>query len=472
MKNNIRLISTLLVLSSVTANAKVDLYSVTNPELKNLPVYTKAKATEQKELFQKVSETDTKAPINIIYFSATVEFPAGLSFQQATSETANVKLESGGSKISVIADTLDTILNLTSSNGGKTRLLLSKTVDDTKIVYHQCDGKKFPELVFVGEEKPKTAIGFSCIDVPGQEKSIVISVPKEADIVSSSFFDIQGKGERWRLYALPYENKAGSVMGFVVVRQNGKDYKFEVRGTMSGDAPNEEKLKEVQTENKVLKKKVVVLTKQNEELMQKQKEEKKQSLFDVTFGLGVDSLTMNSTDNVLGPISKSGTGIVASFYGKSNLIQEKFTINVGSSTTLPLSQDEARVERFEFNSSLGYLLVGKPWSLSGVLLTSYRSFMNPGTGLAIQVGHFGFGVEGEYELSDESRLIYLVGMQPLGSEVVKGHTLLRLGYLRTYDWFMKLDIGGVFEMQKIEVANKEGLPKDASSMVLSLLVGL
>lgn len=471
MKNSCRLIYTLIFFTSINATAKVDLYGVTNPELKNLPIYTKAKVEEQNEQFRQVGETDSKLPINIIYFPSTIAFPAGLVLQQGQSESAEVKIEAGGSNVSVTAESLDTVLDVTSAKGGKIRLLLSKTFDDAKIVYNECEGKKFPELVLVGEEKPKTAIGFSCIDVPGKEKSIVISVPKEAEIVSSSFFDVQGKGERWRLYSLPYENRAGAVMGFVVVRYKGKDFKYEVRGTLSGDVP-EEKIQEVVKENKVLKKQVVILTKQNKELMQKKEEERKPSLFDLTFGFGMDSLAMNSTDETLGSVSKSGAGIVASFYGKSNLIKEKYTISVGSSTTLPLSKDESRVEHFEFNSSLGYLFLGKPWSLSGVMLASYRSFMNPGTGLAIQVGHFGFGVEGEYALSNTDRILYLVGMQPLGSDVMKGHTLLRLGYMRTTDWFMNANIGGSFEMQKIEVVNKDGLPKDASSMVLSLLVGL
>jgi hypothetical protein len=472
-----------IILSSVKALAGLDLYVPTNGDLRKLVKVSNAQVQEAPELFKKVSSTDGGSPINALSFKAAVDLPSNLAVKEATSKNATVKVIGGGQKLLLESDSLENIIEATLINGGKQTFVLSRTFQEAKVTYDQCENKKFPELVPTKSQNTKVVVGVSCIETKGQAKSIVVSVPEDAQIMSSSFFDVKGKGERWRLYELPDANTSGIVMGFVAVRYKDVDYNFEVLGTSSDEAENLKLIKKLETENVDLKKRIAMLSSAKKELMKEQQtavlslSEKFSSLFNVYFSVGADSLALNSTEKngATGEddkVAKSSAGFVANIEAQSLELWDHYLYKASSLTTLPLSSDEERLEHFEFNNSFGYILMKKSYTLAANLLLSYRSFTHPKSGIAIQVGQVGLGLEGDYPLGGDSTIYYALGIQPMGSEALKGHTGLKLGYKKAFMGNRKFEFGAGLDIQKVEVVNKDGKPKDASSTMITLNVML
>lgn len=473
----------LLLFSSVRALAGLDLYIPSNGDMTKLVKVPSAKVQELPELFKKVSATDAGSPINALSFKAVVDLPNNFVVKEATSKNAIVKVTSAGKKLLLESDSLENVIETTLINGAKQVFVLSRTYKEAKVTYDQCDNKKFPELVSTNSQNAKVVIGVSCIEAKGQAKSIVVSVPEDAQIMSSSFFDVKGKGERWRLYELPDSNTSGIVMGFVAVRYKDIDYNFEVLGTSSDEAENLKLIKKLETENVDLKKRIAMLSSAKKELLKEQQtavlslSEKFASSFNVYFSLGADSLSLNSTEknNATGnddQVAKSSAGFVANIEAQSVELWDRYLYKASSLTTLPLSSDEERLEHFEFTNSFGYIFMKKQVKLAADLLLSYRSFTHPKSGIAIQVGQVGLGLEGDYPLGGDSTIYFAVSMEPMGSEALKSHTGLKLGYKKAFMGSRKFEFGAGLDIQKVEVVNKEGKPKDASSTMFTLDVML
>jgi hypothetical protein len=472
-----------LLFSSGRALAGLDLYVPTAGDLTKLTKVPSAKIQELPELFKKVSATDAGAPINALSFRAVIELPGNFVVKDATSKNAIVKVTGGGKKLLLESDALENVIEATLTNGTKQIFVLNRTYKDAKVSYDQCNGKTFPELISTNKQEAKVVIGVSCIEAKGQARAIVVSVPEDAQIISSSFFDVKGKGERWRLYELPDSNSTGIVMGFVAVRFKDVDYNFEVLGTNTDQEENLKLIKKLETENIDLKKRIAMLSSAKKELLKEQQtavlslSERLSSSFNVYFSLGAGSLAMNSTEknNATGTddqVAKSSTGFVARIEAHSVELWDKYLYKASSLTTLPLSSDEERLEHFEFNNSFGYILMKKKLTLAADLLLSYRSFTHPKSGIAIQVGQVGLGLEGDYALGGDSTIYFALGLQPMGSEALKGHTGLKLGYKKAFMGSRKFEFGAGIDIQKVEVVNTEGKPKDASSTMFTVDVML
>jgi hypothetical protein len=193
--------------------------------------------------------------------------------------------------------------------------------------------------------------------------------------------------------------------------------------------------------------------------------------FKVNFNLGY-FLTNLSVDGgaALGSTSISSSTPIARLQADSRVFQDKYTFRLASATTLPVSADEKRVDYFSFDSQAGYLIKQGKLMLMPLLLASYKSVVNTKSGLTIQVAHFGVGGEAVYQMSDKNHLDFQFAVQTIGSNVLKSHSNISLGYKRVFEdsWTARVAL----ESQTIGVVNSEGLLRKLSSTMIVLGVSL
>ncbi|MBN8536581.1 MAG: hypothetical protein J0M15_05975 [Deltaproteobacteria bacterium] len=442
--------------------AKIELYKIKNKNPLDVELMKDFKVINEKELFQEVSK-DIGVPLNAFSFYVELEVPARLTLEEVTAKTGRISWS--GRNIKFTSSFLENEIEIKDSMGVKLRIKLTHKFDKTQIFYHQC-GSAFPELKVEKENSPNFAVGVNCIERPQKPKAIVISVPEDAEIVSSSFFDYKGKGERWRLYELPNTNNADRVIGSILIKHKG-DYKFEILAANAEYDKNQKFISGLQTEIVNLKEKIDSLTDKNKTLSASEKSYILKlaafisSTFDVNFALGMDSLSLQIENADYGNTKKSSSSFAAQVYARSKLLANKYQVSVGSSTTLPYGVSEEKLEYFDFNTNFGYLLYQKKFNILANLLTSYRSFSHPFSNTAIQVGQMGLGLHFSYNINEFHKVDFSVGSQSLGSNVIKGHTMLKLGYSYTFIGIKPWELGIYYEKQSLNVRNSSGLSRKA-----------
>lgn len=442
--------------------AKIELYKIKNKNSSELELLNDFKIINEKQLFQEVSK-DIGVPLNAFSFYLELEVPSKISLEEVTAKTG--KISWSGKKIMFTSPFLENEIEIKDIKGVKLRIKLTHKFDKTQIYYHQC-GPSFPELNIEKENSPNFAIGVNCIERPRKAKAIVISVPEDAEIISSSFFDYKGKGERWRLYELPNTSNIDKVIGSILIKYKG-EYKFEILAANAEYDKNQKFIAGLQTEIVNLKEKIDSLTDKNKTLSASEKSYIVKlaafisSTFDVNFALGMDSLSLQIENSDYGTTKKSSSSFAAQVYARSKLLEGKYQVSVGSSTTLPFGVSEEKLEYFDFNANFGYLLYQKKFNILANLLTSYRSFSHPFSNTTIQVGQMGLGLDFSYNINEIHKVEFSIGSQSFGSNVIKGHTMLKLGYSYKFFGIKPWELGINYEKQSLNVHNPAGLSRKA-----------
>jgi hypothetical protein len=205
--------SFLLILLTIVSEAKIDV----------LRVDAKGKPLKMKPDFKVVADSDTflvvgqeeAANLKALAFKTTLSIKGTEKAKSVAIDSGKAKLSKGNIELELVSGESFLTVNLPSTD--KLNFKIVRTFEASDIKLSEC-GPDFPDVQKQTESAPDLVIGIACLSRPGKPKSVVFSVPENVEIASSSFFDLQGKGERWRLYELPSSGSTGGVIGNVFVK--------------------------------------------------------------------------------------------------------------------------------------------------------------------------------------------------------------------------------------------------------------
>lgn len=426
---------------------------------------------DEKEEFITVAK-DGVEDVKALTYTTSFAIPAQLKVKSVSvtviseegAEEARVKLIDA--KLVVSGYGLKQEVNLIHENGTSSKLIIERTFETPKVVYDNCT-RAFPELVFDAATAVPFSVGMSCLVRPGKSKAIVVSIPSDASIGSSSFFDSMGKGERWRLYEIPDTVTDGGLIGNISVKFKDKLYKLNLVSINLDIANNLKLIEQLQKENKTLSEKINELLKVNKSLSGKRDNlsgestllEAMVSLFDVYFAMGNNSTKLNIEKSAYGPISKSDSEIAVQMYSISDPIFDHIIMSGGFTTTLPLGTKEDRIDFFEAQGSMGYLISIDKISIIPKLSGAYRSFAHQLSTMYVQAGQMGGGLTLGYAISENNNIKLDFASQSMGSKVIKAHSEFTLAYehrfLSPKVWWL----GAKFSSQNINAVNAAGDPR-------------
>ncbi len=445
--------------------------------------FSVGKVERESEEFQQIS-TDGDSPVRALVFKTVIKLNEEAGIKTATSPNGKVKIEKN--TLTVEAETQNAEVILNNPNGKKDSILIKRSYSGTKVFLDGCD-KSFPELRTDSKLSENFALGVQCYIRGGRNKAVTISVPTSARILSSSFFDILGKGERWRVYELPSTTQNQQAIGNVLIEVGKSELNFSFISPKSEEEGLQKAVQGLQVENtalkvenKELKTKVMSLAQKNQKLTKAERNYLERiadllsSVFDVSFGLGVNSLNLDVQESDYGPLQKTSAPISAQMKVESQAFFETYFLDISSTSSLPIAGDEDGLEYFSLDAGGSYLLYDKgSFKVYPKLLMSYRSFMHPKSALAVQVGQLGPGVRVTYDLTKNiNKINFQLGTQPLGSSSVKSHFLTALEYVHTFSGNKSWDLGLKLEMNSFSVENVKGQSRNLNSTLFLVQVSL
>lgn len=343
------------ILLHAVAQANTSLMLQTGKANNKTTPFTLGKVELESEEFQQIS-TDGDSPVRVLVFKTVIKLGDSAGIKTATSLATKVKLEKN--TLTVEAETQNAEVVLTNSKGNKESLLIQRSYAGTKVFLDNCD-KSFPELRTDSKLSENFALGVQCYIRGGRNKAVTISVPTSARILSSSFFDILGKGERWRVYELPSTTQNQQVIGNVLIEVGKSELNFSFISPKSEEEGLQKAVQGLQventalkTENKELKTKVMSLAQKNQKLTKAERNYLERiadllsSVFDVSFGLGMNSLNLDVQASDYGPLQKANAPISAQMKVESQAFFEKYFLDISSTSSLPIAGDEDGLEVF------------------------------------------------------------------------------------------------------------------------------
>lgn len=458
---------------STVVQAKVQFFLIELDQGKVVKKPMSFSVIEEKEEFEVVAKDGNKE-VRALTYKAKVAIPPEFSMASVQSQQGSATFKDG--TLFLAAQDIEQEILVNRQNGAATKMLVVKTFENPTIVQDGCT-KNFPDVVLsTDSEKTTFPIGVHCVLRPSGNKAITLSFPRSVDIDSTTFFDILGKGERWRFFEIPDTEQQGGIIGNVTFGFKGKNYKINLVSINLEQLAALKMLEELQKENRSLKDALADLKKKNKDMSESSRELQKKadelemliSYFEVYFGIGNSSMTFALDQSTVGTSTLTDSELSLQMFTMSAPIWGRLIFESGFSTTLPMSQKTNRLDSFLGYGNLGYSIDLKKLTLIPVVGGAYRNYTHQLSGFALQTGHFGGGLIAKYNLSANDELGLKFESQPAGTKVVKSHMGLNLHYTRRFQMKKSWKLGAKYESVHVDAVNAIGAPQkfDESRMML------
>lgn len=456
-----------IIFQSLMAFAKIQIFMIEANGDKTAKKPINLSVTEEKQEFVLVAK-DGDRDVKALVFTETIQLPKSLVPQTATAQNGLAKLKD--QTLIISGEDIAQEVTLEMANGRRITLSVQRSFDKPSIVYDSCS-KSFPEVNFdTSVSKIPFPVGVSCFFRPSGTKALAISFPQSAEINSSTFFDILGKGERWRLFEIPDSENQGGIIGNVYVNFANNTYKLNVVAINLQQLAALKMLEELQRENKTLKEALEELKKKSRAILQKARELNKRadrleellSLFDVYFGFGNSSLNFKIEQTDFGARSLSDSAITMQLFTTSRPLWKSMVVDAGFSTTVPMSEKTDRLDSFSAYGGIGWAMTFGALDLEPRLAGAYRNYSHQASGYSLISGHFGGGVNASYRLGDKDLIGLMIEVLPAGSKVIKSHLGYSLHYEHQFEAMNGWKLGGKMESISIGAENKAGAPQKFS----------
>jgi hypothetical protein len=377
-------------------------------------------AVKEKSYFQKISE---KA--SIYTFEIEIQIPSVLNV--ITIEAVNYVATFDKNILKLTGYSSEEIIKLKNSSGQTIKeVLVSLKKVKGNIVYDSCS-KNFPELTYSSKEPLAFDVGFACYEKPDKSNGFSLSLPADAFIISSSIFDSEGKGERWRYYDLSAAALISNKSATFNYEYQGKPYQLELVNRRGGNSIT--RLKELEEEQKKLEDSLAA------EIANRKKDEAKMSLYKNLRSLFAVELNLLQETNQLraesdnGPVSKKSGGLGFLISADGANLYKKFSLNASLSTSLPNSNSNNSVSHLIGKGSISYEFVFGNFKVLPFGFSVYQNFRHPESNFETAGVGFGAGVNTKYLFSTRDQ-IELTFEPVTTSRLMKSRTFYQLGYRR------------------------------------------
>lgn len=313
------------------------------------------------------------------------------------------KINSTLNKLIIQAGSLNQKIIITTKNG-ETFFGSLKWIPERKGFFIKNCPKDVPIFHFQKKKPIDFPMGFSCV-FDKSILSIIISMPSHVEIVSSTLFEAEGKGERWKKYTIPTTSTKGGIIGKFKFQNQTNTFSSIL---LAGENKKTEVQKnEINTETPP----------QRESLLQ----------FESAFGFG--QIDMNYFTG-LEEVKDNKYILKYSGISKSYFNFLKFGGDFKMSMALQKKNDtEESIDLMGANVHLGYYHKIATHGELGLRTTYvYCDFQQSSTASRMQSGNTDIDLTAGYFFLEKHKLSLTKTLHSVASGVVKKHDLMQFDY--------------------------------------------
>jgi hypothetical protein len=416
---------------------------------------------EHKTVFQGPNGDNT-SQARVMYYVYNIVPPAELGVVQAEGKDAIVKFE--GNSMLISSYSVRQYLELvTRKNEKKTIMIENLFTAPPPIEVDNCR-PNHPTLNFENKNPPPFAVGYACINRPNQARAVTITLPSEATITSSSFFDLLGKGERWRMYELP-DASSGGALGTIEISFYRKNYKLFIVAKDINVEVQQRRLEELEEENARLKQELSVSTGLTSAY------QKVLSIFNLSLGLGSSSMQATFPE-AFGDAKYADSELAVFAQAKTKPFFYNLYGRLDFTGTIPMNAKTTRQDMYEGRMFWGYKFEPvKDLAIVPLVVMMMTDYSENSRAFRVQSGHFGFGLDLDYKRGNNNFALEYSNASA-GSIVIKEHNAFGLSYSYKLGTSKIWWTGFKFQSQKFSGITSAGEKRSIAENKAILFVGI
>lgn len=444
--------------------AKITLSLITQGDRKHPTLL--AWPIKEEVLFQEAALGKSK----IMSYKIEITIPDSMDFTEVTSSNYTVNLNN--KKLYVFGYALNDDLELKAKDKKTYLLNLKIETEKGQIIYDQCS-KNFPEVIPEKNSKLSFDVGVSCFEKKDMAKGFTISLPSDATLLNSTFFDLEGKGERWRYFEVPNASQQGGILGSFEIKRENEVVKLNLVYASLEGAIQVQRNEELEEENRQLKKQLEEKEGKNDRLQKiNSLYQQLRSFASPQVGFGTTSMKFTVKQS-LGTLDLTDTEKTFLIQLESEPIFSKVILKTSLLSTLLSSSGAQEIDMIQAMGSLGYQFVFSDYVVIPSLVGIYHDYKHRESNLHLQAGHFGLTLDGRWNLRKTHYVTLKISSLGMGSQIVKSNSITQLEYKYNLKWGERnLGVGALYEQQSLGAVNETGLSRQFNDNKFLIMVTL